>query len=201
VRADYPILAQAAASVGGPALRHMATLGGNIATASPAGDSHPPLVLLEARIELASSRGRRELPLDEFLLGPRRTALAPGELIAHIRLPAAQRWDIQRFEKAASRRSLAIAIASLAAALRLGPDGTVAAARFCWGAVGPKVMRCGEAEAWMIGRRPDIPSLRACAELVRSCVRPIDDLRASADYRRRLAGNLLLRLATHPSAP
>lgn len=190
----YSLLTQAASTVGGPAIRTMASIGGNIVTASPAADSLPALYLLDARLELRSAAGSRSVAIDEFILGPRRTMLQPGEIISRIILPPFMGWNIQRFEKVGRRKSLAIAVASLAAALRLTADGTVAEARFAWGSVGPTVLRCAEAEQALIGKPLSEESLNAAALLAQQAVQPIDDIRATADYRRSVAGNLLFRL-------
>lgn len=194
LKARYPLLTQAAATVGGPAIRTMASIGGNIVTASPAADSLPALYLLDARLELRSATGNRTVAIDEFVLGPRRTMLQPGEIISRIILPPAATWDLQLFEKIGRRKSLAIAVASLAAMLRLADDGSVLEARFAWGSVGPTVLRCPAAEAVLTGQPLQEAVLHEAAALVREAVSPIDDIRASADYRRTVAGNLLLRL-------
>lgn len=196
LKARYPLLTQAASTVGGPAIRNMASIGGNIVTASPAADSLPALYLLDARLELRSVAGSRIIPVAEFILGPRRNLLQPGEIISRIILPPSIDWTIQLFEKVGRRKSLAIAVASLAAALRLADDGTVLEARFVWGSVGPTVVRCPEAEAVLIGKPLSDESLACAANHVRQTVCPIDDIRASADYRRSVAGNLLLRLVS-----
>ena len=194
LKEHYPLLTQAASTVGGPAIRNMASIGGNIATASPAADSLPALYLLDARLELRSAAGNRTVAVAEFISGPRRTMLQPREIISRIILPPATVWDLQLFEKVGRRKSLAIAVASLAAMLRLADDGTVLEARFAWGSVGPTVLRCPAAEAVLTGQPLCEEVLQKAAALVRETVSPIDDIRASADYRRSVAGNLLFRL-------
>ena len=194
LKARYPLLTQAASTVGGPAIRNMASIGGNIVTASPAADSLPALYLLDAQLELRSTAGNRTVGIAEFMLGPRRTMLQPGEIISRIILPPATDWSLQLFEKVGRRKSLAIAVASMAAALRLAADGTVAEARFAWGSVGPTIVRCPAAEAQLKGQPLSETVLTEAAALVRKTVSPIDDIRATADYRRSVAGNLLLRL-------
>lgn len=190
----YPVLAEAAATVGGPAIRNMASIGGNIVTASPAADCLPPLYLLGASVELLSLSGSRRMPIADFISGPRRTALQALEIIRCVILPAPIEWTLQRYEKVGLRKSQAIAVASCAAALRLAADGTVAEARLAWGSVGPTVMRCAAAEQALIGRPLSGESIAIAAQSACSSVQPIDDLRASAHYRRQLAGNLLQRL-------
>lgn len=194
LKARYPLLTQAAATVGGPAIRNMASIGGNIVTASPAADSLPALYLLDARLELRSATGQRTVAIEEFICGPRRTLLQPGELISRIILPPAAAWHLQLFEKVGRRKSLAIAVASLAAMLRLADDGTVLEARFAWGSVGPTVLRCTGAEAVLINKPLSEATLQDAAALAQQAVQPIDDIRATADYRRTVAGNLLFRL-------
>ncbi len=198
VRARLPMLAQALSELGSPPIRNMGTLGGNICTASPAGDTLPPLMALGAEVELASARphgaGTRRLPLAEFITGPGRTALAPGEVLAAVHVPLPGAGWMQHFEKVGRRNALAVAVVSLAALLRTERGGTVAEARLAWGSVGPTVWRCPEAEAVLVGRRLSLTALGEAAAVVRAHVKPMDDVRASADYRRTVAGNLLLRL-------
>lgn len=195
VRDGLPVLAQALGCLASPAIRNMGSIGGNLCTASPAGDTLPPLHVLDARVELASSQGLRELPVADFLLGPGRTALQPGEALTAILVPTPVGFAVQHFEKVGLRRAMSIAVVSLAAMLRLDTRGRILDARLAWGSAGPTIIRCPEAEAALVGRRPSLTALKDAAKFVRQAVRPIDDLRASADYRREVAGNLLLRLA------
>lgn len=196
VRTHLPGLCAALMQLGSPPIRNMGTLGGNLCTASPAGDCLPPLYALGAEAELASAAGTRRLALEDFILGPGRTALQGGELLTRVLVPLPAPGVLQHFEKVGRRDALAISVVSLAAALRLGPGRKIVAARLAWGSVAPTVWRCPEAEAALLGRRLGLSALKAAAALVRRQVRPMDDIRASADYRREVAGNLLLRLAT-----
>lgn len=193
VQAHAPLLAQAALTIGGPAIRNMATIGGNIATASPAGDSLAPLYLLAAQIELASPWGTRVLPIGEFITGPGQTALCQGELISRILLPRGASLARQCFEKVGRRRSMAIAVTSFAGSVRLCAYGTVAEARFAWGSVAPTVLRIPRLEQDLVGARLNAAAIRHAADLVNQSVAPISDIRASADYRRLVAGKLLVR--------
>jgi xanthine dehydrogenase FAD-binding subunit len=195
VRAELPPLAAALAELGSPPIRNMGTLGGNVCTASPAGDTLPPLTALGAEVELVSASGARRMALSAFITGPGRTRLEAGELISAVVVRPAREFGVQHFEKVGRRGALAIAVVSLAALLRLDARGRVAEARLAWGSVGPTVWRCPEAEAVLAGQRPTLTALKRAAEVVRERVAPIDDIRASADYRREVAGNLLLRLA------
>jgi CO/xanthine dehydrogenase FAD-binding subunit len=188
-----PLLVRAAATIGGPALRNMATIGGNISTASPAGDALPPLYLHGAEVELASAEGKRRLPIGEFVAGPGRTQLHKREIITRILVPTMDSFPCQTFEKIGLRRSLAVAVTSFAGMMRLSADGVVEEARFAWGSVGPTVVRLSGLEADLAGSRLDRKTIRKAAEIVRRGVSPIDDIRATADYRRSVAANLLVR--------
>ncbi len=195
VREHTPILAQALGHLGGPQIRNMGTIGGNICTASPAGDSLPPLYALEAEVVLRSRNAERRLPLVDFIHGSGRIALRPGEILAEIRVPLAEGFQVQHFEKVGRRNALAIAVVSLAALVRTGPRGIVQEARLALGSVGLTVVRPVEAEKALVGRKLSPSALNQAARLVRAAVNPIDDIRATAAYRRQVAGNLLLRLA------
>lgn len=196
VRRHLPVLAQALEHLGSPPIRNMGTLGGNLVTASPAGDTLPPLHVLEARVVLLAPQGERCLPLAEFILGPGQVDLRPGEIVARVLVGKHQAFDVQHFEKVGRRRALAIALVSLAALIRLGPGGLVEEARLAWGSVGPRVMRIPSAEEALLGQPLARAPLEKAAGLVRQAVCPISDARASAAYRRAVAGNLLLRLMT-----
>lgn len=195
VRARLPMLAQALATLGSPPIRNMGTLGGNICTASPAGDTLPPLLVLGAELELASASGTRSLPLADFLLGPGRTALQPGEALTAVRVPLPEPAALQHFEKVGRRDALAVAVVSLAALVRTGGKGAITSASLAWGSVAPGIWRCPEAEAALVGRKLTLSALNSAARIASSRVQPISDVRASADYRRSVTGNLLLRLA------
>ncbi|HEX9024088.1 MAG TPA: xanthine dehydrogenase family protein subunit M [Geobacteraceae bacterium] len=188
-----PLLVRAAETIGAPAVRNMATIGGNIGTASPAGDTLPPLYLLGAEVELASAQGRRRLPIGEFVAGPGRTRLLDREIITSVILPHAEPFPFQTFDKVGLRRSLAVAVASFAGMVRLSAEGQVEEARFAWGSVGPTVVRIPGLEAELAGSRLDRETIRAASASVRGGVSPIDDIRATAAYRRSVAANLLVR--------
>lgn len=194
VRERLPALARALAVLGSPLVRNMGTLGGNIATASPAGDTLPPLYALDATVELASRQGTRRLPLADLVLGPGRTALAGGEIVAAVLVSPPPPEALQHFEKVGRRDALAIAVASLAAVIVRDDAGRVTEARLAVGSLGPTVTRCLRAEAFLRGRGLDRETLAAVGRRIREAVSPIDDIRATAAYRLCLAGNLPLRL-------
>ena len=189
-----PALAQAARTVGSPQIRNAATLGGNLATASPAGDMLPVLAALDAEVELQSSTSTRHLPLDEFVVGVKVNALVPGELITAIRVPVLD--GPQEFLKVGTRNAMVIAVTSLALVVDR-PGRTV---RVALGSVAPVPVRAIEAEV-LAAERCDfdgmcVPSdevVDRFAVLVADAARPIDDHRGSAAYRRHAVGVLARR--------
>ena len=194
IGSHWPILATALGSLGSPHIRRMGTLGGNIVTASPAGDSLPPLYVLAAEVELCSALGCRTMPIADFILGPGQTALAAGEILTAIRIPRPESGIIQHFEKVGLRRAMACAVASLAAMIEVSAEGRIQSARLAWGSVGPRVMRLTAVEEGLIGRELSRETLAEFLPMVRDGLRPQTDLRAQAAYRRQVAANLLLRL-------
>jgi xanthine dehydrogenase FAD-binding subunit len=193
VREHLPLLTEALAVLGSPLIRNAGTIGGNICTASPAGDSLPSLYVLGAALELASSSGARLVPIADFILGPGKTVLRKEEILKGIRVEKAGR-AMCSFEKVGRRQAMSISVVSLAAFFRFSSDGLVSEARLAWGSVGPTVMTSPEAEKVLMGGLLTRPSLQEAAERAMQAVQPIDDVMASACYRRTVAGNLLLRL-------
>lgn len=194
IREHLPLLHTAMETLGSPLIRNMGTLGGNICTASPAGDTLPALHVLDARVELLSAKGRRTLPLEAFIKGPGKTSLSGNEILGAVIIPVPDQFNVHHFEKVGQRKALAISVVSLATLLRVH-KGVVEAARLAWGSVGPAIVRSREAEKALEGKKLTLSTLDHAAALAREAVTPISDVRASADYRRQVAGNLLLRLA------
>ena len=175
-------LAQACLEVGSPALRNRATIVGNVVTASPANDTISALRALDAQVELASTDGRRSLPLADFHLGVRRTALQPGELVTAITFATPAPTNRSLYLKLGLRRAQAISVVHVA--FLVGLDGDiVTTARIALGSVAPTIVRAGEAEELVVGTTlgPDI--IERAARAAASAVAPIDDLRAPATYR------------------
>lgn len=195
VRARFGVLAQAASVLGSPAIRHMATLGGNLVTASPAGDTLPALHVLGAEVEVWSEGGQRREPVAEFITGPGRTSLAPGEMVGGVWLPTSEGLNLHHYEKVGQRQALAISMASLAVAGRVGADGVVQSVRLAWGSVGPKILCSDRIDQVLVGRRRTVEALREVGRTARDLASPIDDIRASREYRLALTANLPLRLA------
>ena len=189
-----PALAQAARTVGSPQIRAAGTIGGNLATASPAGDTLPVLAALDAEVEIRSHQGHRTVPVDEFVIGVKANDLAPGELLAAVRVPVLD--GPQEFLKVGPRNAMVISVASLA----LVVDRVGRTVRVGLGSVAPVPLRAIEAEVmiaarldWVGGRSPTIHDVERFAELVADATRPIDDHRGSADYRRHSVGVLARR--------
>ncbi len=189
-----PALAQAARTVGSPQIRNAGTLGGNLGTSSPAGDTLPALAALDASIEVASVRGRRTLGLDELIVGPKKNSLEPDELIVGATVPVAS--GPQEFLKIGTRNAMVIAVCSVA----LVVDSEARAVRCALGAAGPVIIRATEAEEWIAQRvnwdtgRIDDPRLASeFGQRVAAAARPIDDHRSTADYRRHGIGVLATR--------
>lgn len=185
------VLRQACAGVGSPALRNQATIGGNVCTASPAGDGLCALHACRAEVELRSLHTTRRLALEDFILSPGRTALDEDELLTAILIPLPGP-DFSFFRKVGPRPVNAIAKVSLSAGLWL--DGPlIARARLALGAVGPTVLRCVPLEERMEGMTPDEAAAKAeeLAVLAGTSARPIDDLRSTAEYRQAVAENLV----------
>lgn len=192
-----PALTSAISVLGSPQIRNMGTIGGNIVNASPAGDTLAPLHVLNAEVELMARGGSRRMPLASFVLGPGKVDLRPNEILTGVRIPKRPDFPIHHYEKVGKRKALACAIASMAATLRLSDDGTIEAIGLAWGSVGPTVVRAPEVEEMLAGRRLDLETLRKAARVVEETVRPIDDIRASANYRKVVAGRLLFRLLNY----
>lgn len=192
LREHVAVLTQAAEQVGAPQIRHRGTIGGNIANASPAADTVPPLVVLGAEVELAAAGNSRKLPLEQFFNGPGRTVLAPGELVSGVEFPAPAANQGGCYIKIGRRKAQAIATASIAV------QATVAGERLedvaiCAGSVAPTPLRAKETEAVLKGSSLASLPLARAKEALQAEISPIDDIRGSAEYRRETAGAILER--------
>ncbi|MCD1619942.1 FAD binding domain-containing protein [Salipiger marinus] len=184
LRAELPPLfaglKAAAREVGSVQIQSAGTVAGNLCNASPAADGVPALLALEAEVALAGPEGPRRLPLAEFLLGPRRTALGAGEIVTALHVP--DRSGTGGFGKLGARRYLVISIAMVGVVVDW-QQGRIAAARVAVGACSPVAVRLGALEAALVGQRAaDLRAVVVAAPLPE--LAPIDDVRASADYRR-----------------
>lgn len=193
--AAYDGLKAAAREIGGVQIQASGTIGGNLCTASPAADSAPCLMTLDAEIELASRRGTRRLPLAEFLTGPRQTALDGDELVTAVHVPAHAETGCSGFSKLGARRYLVISIAMTAVRLVIG-DGRIESAAIAVGACAPVAVRLPDIEAGLQGMPCDDAAayLRDSGPAIMAALSPIDDIRGTAGYRREAAAELVARL-------
>lgn len=183
-------LKAAAREVGARQIQARGTLAGNLCNASPAADGVPVLLTLDAHVDLANAQGTRRLPLSEFLIGPRQTALQPGELVTRIFIPKSATQGRGVFLKLGARKYLVISIGMTAARIVI-EDGIVTEAALAIGACSPVATRLPEAEAALIGARLD--PARITPELISRHLSPISDARADAVYRIEVAAELLRR--------
>ena len=194
--AQLPALAQASRTVGSPQIRNRATVAGNLGTASPAGDAHPPLLATGAVVEAESVRGSREIAIDDFYLGVKRNALAPDELIRAIRVPAAV--GPQHFAKVGSRNAMVIAVCTVAVAVdpeerRVGTG---------LGSAAPTPRRSPDAETFAAASLPwsggalDPDVAREFGQRLAAAASPIDDVRGAAAYRSHALAVLARRALT-----
>jgi CO/xanthine dehydrogenase FAD-binding subunit len=192
---SVPALAMASRTVGSPQIRNRGTVGGNLGAASPAGDTHPVLLALDARVEVASVRGTRLLDAAEFYVGVKRHALAPDELITAVHLPA--HAGPQQFAKVGTRNAMVIAVCSFAISLRQGKVGAAI------GSAAPTPRHARDAEDFLAAELPWTSSeplpdslKRRFGDLVAAAAEPIDDVRGSAAYRKHALGVLARRTLT-----
>lgn len=199
VRARFPALARAAAEVGGWQIQNRATLGGNVVNASPAGDTLPVLLALEAAVVAVGAGGEREIPYAEFNLGYRRTALAPGEILAWVRLPPPAPGTAQLFRKVGTRAAQTISKLVVALAGRV-EGGRIAGLRLAAGSVAPTPVRLRAAEEAGEGAAPALETAERVARAAAGEVRPIDDVRSTAEYRawalERVVRRMMLTMLT-----
>lgn len=187
---EFPLLCQAASETGAVATQNRGTIGGNIANASPAADSPPALLVHDAEIELVSAHGARWRPLHGFYSGYKQMDLRNGELIRRIRLPRGDKGWRQHYRKVGTRRTQAISKVSFAGRARL-EDGRIADIRLAFGSVAPIVLRATQTEQLLRGEKISAAVGRAASEKLAREIAPIDDMRSTANYRRRVAQNLL----------
>lgn len=187
---EFPLLGRAASETGGLAIQNRGTIGGNIANASPAADTPPALLVYDASLDLVSTRGPRRVRYDEFHRGYKQMDLQPDELIARIVLPRGRSGWRDYFRKVGTRRAQAISKVCMAAAAHV-VDGGIADVRIAFGSVAPVPLRCVRTEAALRTRKVDESTIAVAREALRGEISPIDDIRSTAAYRRRVAANLL----------
>jgi len=192
VRERYPVLAQGAGWVGGPQMRNRGTVGGNLCNASPAADTASPLIALGARVRLAGPGGERVVALDDFFLGPGKTVLAPGEVLVEVLVPPPARRSGGDYQRR-TRTAMDIAVVGVAAVVALDGGATCTEARIVLASVAPTPLRARAAEAALRGKGLTPDRIAEAARAAAAESKPIDDVRASAGYRRTIVEVLTRR--------
>ncbi len=190
IASDFPLLTRAASWIGSIANQSRATLGGNLVNGSPAADSSPALLAYDAEVETISVRGRRRIPYSEFHTGYKRNVLAPDELLYAIHLPLRFAGHKQYLRKVGTRRAMAIAKVALGATA-IFEKGVIREIRLGAASLAPYPMRLNQTEKALLGQKPSPETAHAARHALFAEVKPIDDIRSTAEYRRRVAANLL----------
>jgi carbon-monoxide dehydrogenase medium subunit len=192
VRAHYAGLASAVTHFASIQVRHRATVVGNVCRASPSADTLPPLIADGATLRMYGPDGARTVAVEDFCTGPGRTVLGAGELVTHIVVPPPPPHTGKAYIKHGRRREMELATVGVAVTLTLD-RGACTGIRIALAAVGPTPIRARQAEALLIGRRPDAEAIAAAADAAAAESRPISDVRASAAYRRQMVAVLTRR--------
>jgi CO/xanthine dehydrogenase FAD-binding subunit len=187
-------LAQAAGKLAAPPIRALATLGGNICTASPAGDTICAMIGLGAEIVLTSSKGKRILPLEKFFRGPGKTVIKPGELLTEIRIRPTGKREGSAYRKVGRRQALTLAVLNAAARVELDGKGKCVDVRIAVGSAAPTPVRAVKAEAVLRGKAFTPEVIAKAAEMAVTEIKPIDDVHGTAWYRRQLTRVLVGRV-------
>lgn len=194
---EFPAMSSMLRWFGSRQIRNRATLGGNLATASPIGDSAPVLLTLDAQLSLISAKGIRTVPVNQFFIGYRKTALQPGEIIQEIIIPRVAGGDLSRefarFYKVSRRREMDISTASGCFRVSVDSNGRVGFARIAYGGVAPSPVQAERMEAVLVGRPWNEETVASAAEVVAGLFKPITDVRGSAGYRSSLITELWYR--------
>ena len=190
VRQYATVLADASSQVGSTQIRNRGTIGGNLVTASPAGDTIPALWVLNAALVLKSADSEREVPVREFITGPGKTVLQPGELVTAVSVPLAEVGEIGFYKKLGPRQALAISIVSMAVKMKLGA-GSIERISIACGSVGPTVVELKETTQRLIGCQLNPKEIWQRVAEAGNEASPITDVRASREYRQKMVGALL----------
>jgi len=188
----FPLLVAACATVGAAQIQNRGTIGGNIANASPAGDTFPALAVYEATVRVVGPNGRRAVPISEIFAGVKKTTLQAGELIEAVFLPFCETPTRGVFRKVGTRAAQAISKTMFAGLIWTAKNGELTGARLAFGSLAPTVKRLYAVEGFLRGRRLNDVSISAAAELLTNDVSPIDDIRSTREYRLVVSRNLLI---------
>ncbi len=193
VRSKALVLAEAALQVGSPQIRNMGTVGGNIGNASPAADTVPALLALDTKVEIRSSEVIEEKDLLEVFQGPGKTCLQKGQLITRLKVPVLKKGEGAAFLKFGKRKALAISVINGAVWLKVEKGGIVNV-RLALGSVAPTPIRLFEIEKWLVGQKAEASVFEQAGRMAREMVKPIDDIRSTAAYRRSMADIVVARV-------
>jgi carbon-monoxide dehydrogenase medium subunit len=191
VREKAPVLAQAIGVMASPPIRTRGTMAGNLSTASPAADTAPALLVLEASVRLQSAKGKRLIPIDKFFQGPQKTVRGADEMLTEVIIPVRKGNSV--FLKLGRRKAFTLSVVSVAAFARV-KGGIFEDLRVALGAVAPTPIRGRKVEEALKGKEASEQNIAAAAELVKGEVKPISDLRASEEYRREMSAVLTRRV-------
>ena len=195
LRKDWPGVVEAANLIGSTQIQGRATLGGNLCNGSPAADSVPALIAAGAVATLAGPQGRRDLAVEDVMLGPRKLALQKGEIVVSFLLPPRPPRSRDAYLRFIPRTEMDIAVVGAGVSLTVDEAGTITAARVSLGAVAPRVLLVAEAAAAIVGSRLDRPAQDRLEAAARAACRPIDDKRGTTEFRIQVAGVLARRSA------
>ena len=197
-----PLLVEACNTVGSPQIRNKGTIGGNIITASPAADTIPALVCLNAEVVLSSTRGQREISLEDFVTGPGKTQLAQDELLVEIIVDKMKPGEKFVYRKLGQRKALAISVAGVALRMEKDQSNKCKHVAIAFGAVSPVIRRATNLENYLAGKLLTGETIKEVVELAKQNCSPITDIRASKEYRQNMCSSLLfeslLRLVGMP---
>ena len=191
----WPGVVEAMCLIGSTQVQGRATLAGNLCNASPAADSVPAMIAAGATCVVVGANGRREVPVEQIPVAPGRTSLAPDEIVLEVRLPARPSRSADAYLRLIPRTEMDIAVVGVGVNLTLDGGGAITAARVSLGAVAPTALLLPDAAAAIVGSKLDEPALAALDAAAREAARPISDKRGTVDYRIKIAGVLVRRVA------
>jgi len=195
LKSAWPGLVESANLIGSTQVQGRATMGGNLCNGSPAADSVPGLIAAGAKASIVGPRGRRDLPVEDVMLAPRRLALEKGEIVASFLLPARPARTSDAYLRFIPRTEMDIAVVGCGVCLTIDAGGTCTAARVSLGAVAPRPLLVADAARALIGTKVDAPALERLDAAARAACQPIDDKRGTKEYRIKVAGVLARRTA------
>lgn len=188
-----PALVEAANAIAGPPIRNRGTVGGNLVNASPAADLAPPLLVYDAHVVLIKTGSERVVPLTKFFIGPGETILADDEILTEVRIPMVSSETAAKFIKLGKRNAMTISLVTVAARLTMAQQGYINQARIALGAVSSTPMRAEKAEEALKGELPSVELFEKAGLVAGRETAPISDVRASAEYRRKMVSVLTRR--------